>query len=79
MESLQIPPEDRLDPLFSYISGLIAKAKGEKVQARKFFEKALALDSKLTNAKRELTLLASDSGKSGEKKDSQGIFGLFKK
>lgn len=80
MDLLQVPPEEKSDALFSYVSGLVAKAKGDKSQAKKFFEKSLALDPDLIIAKRELSLLTQQSAaKAGAVSDSKGLFGLFKK
>lgn len=80
MDLMQVPPEEKSDALFSYVSGLVAKAKGDKSQAKKFFEKSLALDSNLVIAKRELSLLTQQStAKANAANDSKGLFGLFKK
>ncbi len=54
---MQVPPEDKYSALFSYVSGLVAKAQGQTAAAKKFFEKSLSLEPGLIAAKRELNLL----------------------
>lgn len=63
LELLQIEPEERLDALYSFVQGLLAKAKQDSVVAKKFFEKALAMDSSLLVARRELSLLQAQNKK----------------
>jgi len=63
LELLQIEPEERLDALYSFVQGLLAKAKNDFVTSKKFFEKALAMDSSLLVARRELSLLQAQSKK----------------
>lgn len=59
MDLLQVTPEDKFDALYSFVMGLYYKAKGDLLQAKKNFEKAMAMDSNLIVARRELTLLAN--------------------
>lgn len=56
-ELLQVEPEEKLDALYSFVSGLLAKAKGDLPLAKKYFEKALNVDQQLMPARRELAML----------------------
>ena len=83
MELLQVDPEEKLDAHYSLVLGIIHKVKGEFAAAKKFYEKALAIDSNLIVARRELTQLASASQKqdifSGDLKTLVGsLFGKRK-
>jgi CheY-like chemotaxis protein len=53
----QIPAEEKYSSLANLVNGLFLKAKGETLEARKFFEKALSIDSGMIEAKRELNLI----------------------
>lgn len=54
---LHVPAEEKYNPLYYYVNGLFCKAKGQVSEAKKFFEKCLAVDANMVSAKRELTLL----------------------
>jgi CheY-like chemotaxis protein len=58
-ELMQVPPDEKYDALFPFVSGLMQKAKGDVSGARKSFEKCLALNSSMIVARRELNQLAS--------------------
>lgn len=58
MNLMQVAPEDKFDAIYSFVSGLFHKAKGDFAAAKKSFEKAMALDSTLIVARREITALA---------------------
>ncbi|MGZ3801036.1 MAG: response regulator [Bdellovibrio sp.] len=81
LELLQVPPDERYDVLFPFVSALVSKAKGDMVAAKKSFEKAIALDSSFIPARRELSLI----GQQTKKQDvfnmdlKQVVSGFFKK
>jgi CheY-like chemotaxis protein len=58
-ELMQVPPDEKYDALFPFVTGLLQKAKGDISGARKSFEKSLALNSSMIVARRELNQLAS--------------------
>ncbi len=58
-ELMQVPPDEKYDALFPFVTGLVQKAKGDVSGARKSFEKCLALNSSMIVARRELNQLAS--------------------
>lgn len=58
-ELMQVTPEDKFDALFSFVMGLYQKAKGDFLSAKKNFEKAMAMDTNLIVARRELALIAN--------------------
>ena len=78
---LQVPPEEKFDALYSFVMGLYYKAKGDISTARKSFQKAVDLDSTLTSAKRELTLVqtkaSSNSPKDVLNRDLKELIGGF--
>lgn len=77
-EILQIPTEEKVDAIFSFVQGLIAKLKGDYPSAKKFFEKTIALESGLIVARRELNLLLTQSKKkTGLDSDLKEIVGSF--
>ena len=59
IEMVQISPEDKMDALYYFVMGLLSKAKGDSVGARKNLEKAVAMDNSLIFARRELTMLSN--------------------
>jgi CheY-like chemotaxis protein len=61
-ELMQVPPDEKYDALFPFVTGLVQKAKGDIGGARKSFEKCLALNSSMIVARRELNQLASSGG-----------------
>lgn len=81
LELLQVPPDERYDPLFPFVIGLFNKTKGDVVAARKSFEKSVALDPSFIPARREISMLGSQN----KKQDvfnmdlKQAISGFFKK
>ena len=66
MDLLQIPPEEKTSSLYHFVMGLNHKSKGDKLLARKQFEKALGLDPEMIVARRELNFLRTQMA---EKKD----------
>lgn len=83
LELMQVPPDERYDALYPFVSGLYQKAKGDFATARKSFEKAQAIDPSFIAPKREISLL--DSAKSVPNKDvfnmdlKDVVAGFFKK
>lgn len=61
LELIQIPPDERYDAFYLYVMGLYYKAKGDKVSARRSFEKSMAINPSFLVAKREMTLLENTS------------------
>ena len=57
MDLLQVPPEEKTNALYHFVMGLSLKNKGDRVLARKQFEKALNMDPQLVVARRELNFL----------------------
>jgi hypothetical protein len=80
-ELMQVPPDEKYDALFPFVTGLVQKAKGDISGARKSFEKCLALNSSMIVARRELNQLAS----AGKQEDllnmdlKKMVSGFFKK
>ncbi len=81
-ELMQVPPDEKYDALFPFVTGLVQKAKGDINGARKSFEKCLALNSSMIVARRELNQLVS----AGNNKDDilnmdlkKMVSGFFKK
>ncbi|MFN8944052.1 MAG: tetratricopeptide repeat protein, partial [Pseudobdellovibrionaceae bacterium] len=60
IELVQIPPDEKYDAAYMFVMGLFYKNKGEISQAKKSFEKTIAIDSSMIIAKRELSLLATN-------------------
>ncbi|MFN7906460.1 MAG: response regulator, partial [Pseudobdellovibrionaceae bacterium] len=60
VELVQIPPDEKYDAAYMFVMGLFYKNKGEISQAKKSFEKTIAIDSSMIIAKRELSLLATN-------------------
>lgn len=61
MDLMQVAPEDKFDSLYNFVMGLYSKAKGDTPGARKAFEKAIAMDNSMIVARRELTVLSSQT------------------
>ena len=59
MDLMQVPPEEKYDALYSFVMGLLSKAKGDVPAARKYFEKATHLDNNFLPPRRELAQLQS--------------------
>lgn len=62
-ELMQVPPDEKYDAIFPFVTGLLQKAKGDISGARKSFAKCLALNSSMIVARRELNQLASANTK----------------
>jgi CheY-like chemotaxis protein/tetratricopeptide (TPR) repeat protein len=79
---LQVPAEEKYEIHYLYVQGLFQKAKGDFIQARRSFEKAIAIDGSFIPARREISML--DAQKK-EKTDilnmdlKQVVSGFFKK
>lgn len=54
---MQIPADERYDYLYPYVMGLYYKATNDYLNAKKSFDKALAMDNTFLAAKRELSLI----------------------
>lgn len=54
---LHVPAEEKYNALYYYVNGLSCKAKGKTSEAKKFFEKCIAVDATMVSAKREISLL----------------------
>lgn len=82
MDLMQVPPEEKYDALYSFVMGLLAKAKGDTAAAKKFFEKATHLDNNFLPPRRELAQIQS---KNAPQKDMMNrdlkdlVSGFFKK
>lgn len=75
MDMLQIPPEEKIEAAYNFVQGLLAKIRNENGNARKYFEKAIAMDGNMNVARRELGLLDSQVVE-----EKTGMFGImFKK
>ncbi len=78
---LAVPPEEKFDALYSFVLGLLHKAKGDVVNAKKSFEKAYNLDGNMIQARREIAALMQKN----QKKDVMNrdlkdlVAGFFKK
>lgn len=59
LELMQVPPDERYDALYPFVTGLYQKAKGDFSAARKSFEKAQAIDPTFIAAKREMNVVGS--------------------
>ncbi|WP_413584579.1 response regulator [Bdellovibrio sp. HCB274] len=82
MDMMQIPPDERYDALYPFVSGLFQKVRGDVGGARKQFEKAIAMDASFMSARRELASLGASKQ---QKQDvfnmdlKQMVSGFFKK
>lgn len=56
---LMVDPEHKFDALYSFVMGLYSKTKGDYPGAKRNFEKAVAMDSSLIAARRELAVIAT--------------------
>jgi DnaJ-domain-containing protein 1 len=68
MDYSRIPPEDRHNPLFYFVKGLLFKHKGDFVMAMDSIAHAVSVKPEFIEAKRELNLLQIS-----QKKNSQNI------
>lgn len=53
---LHVAPEDKFDAIYIFVMGLYLKAKGDMPQAKRNFERAVAIDNQFIAARRELTI-----------------------
>ena len=83
IDLIQVPPDERYDALYPFVMGLYNKAKGDLVNSKKSFDKALALDPGFIVARRELSKLEAQL--KAKKQDifnmdiTQAVAGFFKK
>lgn len=56
---MHVAPEDKFDSLYLFVMGLYFKAKGEAAQAKRHFERAIAIDGSFIAARRELTMITA--------------------
>ncbi len=83
IDLMQVPPDERYDALYPFVMGLYYRAKGDIINAKKSFDKALALDSSFIVARRELGKLEAQL--KAKKQDifnmdlGQVVAGFFKK
>ncbi len=63
LELVQVPPEERYDALFPFVQGMLLRAKGDVLTARKSFEKCIALDPSFIPARREISVLMAQNKK----------------
>lgn len=61
IEIVQIPPDEKYDASYTFVMGLFYKHKGDVSQAKKNFEKTIAIDNSMIIAKRELSLLSTQA------------------
>lgn len=57
MDLMQISPDERYDALYPYVMGLYYHAKNDLLNAKKSFDKALAMDATFLSARRELSVV----------------------
>ncbi|MCE3010439.1 MAG: response regulator [Proteobacteria bacterium] len=74
---LQVPPEDKFEPIFHFAWGLYHKAKGDFASSKKCLEKALALDNSFLPARREITVVSSKVQKKSSDTDLTALIGGF--
>jgi radical SAM superfamily enzyme YgiQ (UPF0313 family) len=74
---LQVPPEDKFEPIFHFVWGIYHKAKGDFASSKKALEKALALDSSFLPARREISVVASKVQKKSSDSDLTALIGGF--
>jgi CheY-like chemotaxis protein len=82
MDLLQVPPHEKLESLYHFVSGLLAKSRGQAASAKKYFEKVVSMDAKFLAARRELSQIKLQES---EKKDifsrdlTQVVGSIFKR
>lgn len=81
IELAQIPAEEKYDSLYPFVMGLFYKAKGDVLNAKKSFEKSIALDGSFILPRREISLLENMNKKQDIlKMDLKDVVsGFFKK
>lgn len=82
-ELVQVPAEDRYDAHYSFVLGLFHRAKGDLLGAKKYIERAIALNSSLMAARREMSAIEAQLKKEKDifaSMDLKGLVGgLFKR
>jgi Response regulator containing CheY-like receiver, AAA-type ATPase, and DNA-binding domains len=63
LDLMQVPPDERYDAVFPFVMGMFNKVKGDVANARKSFEKSIALDHSFMPARRELSMLSAQNKK----------------
>lgn len=63
LELLQVPPDERYEPVFMFVIGLFNKMKGDLMGAKKSFEKCMAMDPGFIPARREMSMLYQQNKK----------------
>jgi DNA-binding response OmpR family regulator len=63
LELLQVPPDERYEPVFLFVIGLFNKMKGDIMGAKKSFEKCMAMDPGFIPARREMSMLHQQNKK----------------
>lgn len=63
LELLQVPPDERYEPVFMFVIGLFNKMKGDMMGAKKSFEKCMAMDPGFIPARREMSMLYQQNKK----------------
>lgn len=79
---MQVPAEEKYDVHYLFVLGLSQKAKGDFVQARRSYDKALALDGSFIPVRREISLLEVQSRNKPDILNmdlKQVVSGFFKK
>lgn len=82
-ELVQVSAEERYDALYPMVLGLFQKARGDLQNSKKNLERAIAMNSSLITARRELALVQNDIKKEGDlfgNVDFKGmVAGFFKR
>lgn len=66
LELMQVPPDEKYDALFPFVTGLYQKARGDYSSAKKSFEKSAAIDPSFIPTKRELSMIQSVANQSNK-------------
>jgi tetratricopeptide (TPR) repeat protein len=69
VDMMQVPPEEKLEAIYSFVMGIYYKVKGELGFAKKSFEKAVHLDGDMIVARRELNVLLNLESKNQKNND----------
>lgn len=75
----QVPPEDRHCSAFFYVKGLFAKATGDSKKAYTLFRNASAIDPSMSDAKRDMLILAKENQKLASGDWAAKVSNFFKK
>ncbi|MBC7371468.1 MAG: response regulator, partial [Bdellovibrionaceae bacterium] len=80
---MQVPPDEKYDAVYPFVTGLLQKTRGDLAGARKSFEKCLAMNSGMIVARRELNQLSSGTRRKNDDILSMDlkkmVSGFFKK